>query len=38
MEDIESYIKRAIADISRKCHVIDTEVINTFKKLYDNEN
>ena len=37
MEDVEAYIKRAITDIARKCHVIDITVIKTFKKLY-NEN
>lgn len=36
--EIESYIKRSITDIARKCGVCDTLVIQKFKKLYGNEN
>jgi hypothetical protein len=35
--EIEGYIKRSIADISRKCNVYDTDIIETFKKLYEND-
>lgn len=38
MEEIESYVKRSIADIARKCGVSNTDVIETIKNLYKNEN
>jgi hypothetical protein len=37
IDEIESYIKRSITDIARKCGVYDTDVIETIKKLYGNE-
>jgi hypothetical protein len=33
MEEIESYIKKSIADIARKCGVNNTDVIEVIKKL-----
>lgn len=35
--EIEGYIKRSIADISRKCNVYDTDIIEIFKVIYKNE-
>ena len=37
-EEIGNYVKRSITDIARKCGVYDTDVIETIKKLYGNEN
>lgn len=34
IDEIESYIKRSITDIARKCGVYDTDVINVIKKNY----
>jgi len=36
--EIENYIKRSVVDIARKCRVYSTDVIETIKKLYKNEN
>ena len=36
--EIEDYIKRSVVDIARKCGVYNTDIIETFKKLYGNEN
>lgn len=36
--EIENYIKRSVVDIARKCDVYSTDVIETIKKLYGNEN
>ena len=36
--EIENYIKRSITDIARKCGVCNTDVVETIKKLYGNEN
>jgi DNA-binding Lrp family transcriptional regulator len=33
MGEIESYIKKSIADIARKCGVSNTDVIEVIKKL-----
>ena len=33
-KEIEDYIKRSVVDIARKCGVYNTDVIETFKKLY----
>lgn len=38
IEEIEGYIKRSIADIARKCGINNTDVIETIKNLYKNEN
>ena len=38
IEEIEEYIKRSIVDIARKCSVSNTDVIETIKNLYKNEN
>jgi len=35
--EIENYIKRSVVDIARKCGVYSIDVIETIKKLY-NEN
>jgi hypothetical protein len=34
-EEIKGYILRAIPDIARKCNVKANKVIETIKKLYD---
>lgn len=31
--EIESYLKKSIVDIARKCHVYDADVIEVFKKF-----
>ena len=36
--EIEDYVKRSVVDIARKCGVYSTDVIETIKKLYGNEN
>lgn len=38
IDEIENYIKRSITDIARKCGVCNTDVVETIKKLYGNEN
>lgn len=38
IDEIGKYIRRSITDIARKCGVCDTDVIETIKKLYGNEN
>ena len=32
--EIESYIKRSVVDIARKCGVYSTDVIEIIKKVY----
>lgn len=33
IDEIESYIRKSITDIARKCGVCDTDVIETIKKI-----
>ena len=37
-EEVIGYVKRSVVDIARKCGVYSTDVIETIKKLYGNEN
>ena len=34
MEEIDSYIKRAITDIARKCYVKEEIIVSHIKKLF----
>ena len=36
-QEIELYLERSITDIARKCGVCNTDVIETIKNLYKNE-
>jgi hypothetical protein len=36
--EVIGYVKRSVVDIARKCSVYSTDVIETIKKLYGNEN
>lgn len=35
IDEIESYVKRSITDIARKCSVCDIDVINVIKKIIE---
>ena len=35
-EEVIGYVKRSIVDIARKCNIYSTDVIETIKKLYNN--
>ena len=37
-EEIKQYLNKSIVDIARKCGVYVEDVIETIKKLYENEN
>lgn len=37
-KELIGYIERCIPDIARKCNCTNREVIETFKKHYENEN